>query len=125
MLDYVSQYKYNNYMITDYIFSNNSELSLDNISTINLFLKIGITKISLELILLILLITFLTLYKLRTIVKKLIQQIQKYRIKTETELEIPESKTTTETVKENETQSNIEVTFAELNNRISYFTAQM
>jgi len=75
--------------------------------------------------LLILLITFLTLYKLRTIVKKLIQQIQKYRIKTETELEIPESKTTTETVKENETQSNIEVTFAELNNRISYFTAQM
>ncbi len=49
ILDYISQYKYNNYIITDYVFSYDSELSLDNISNINPFVKIGNTKISLEL----------------------------------------------------------------------------
>jgi len=116
MLDYISQHKYNNYMITHYIFSNGSELSLDNINIINQFFKIGNTKMRLELMLLILLITFLTLFKSRTIVNKIVQQIQKYGTKTETELEIPESKTTTETIKENEAQNSIEITFAEHNN---------
>jgi len=41
--------------------------------------------------------------------------INKYT-KTEIELEIPESKTTTETIKENEAQNSIEITFAEHNN---------
>jgi len=54
---------------TDYIFFNYSEISLDNINIINPFLRIGNTKISLKLILLLLLITFLTLYKSRIIVK--------------------------------------------------------
>jgi len=57
---------------TDYIFFNYSEISLDNINIINPFLRIGNTKISLKLILLLLLITFLTLYKSRIIVNKII-----------------------------------------------------
>ncbi len=125
MLDYISQYKYNNYIITDYIFSNDSELSLDNINIINPFVKLGKTKISLELILLIFILTLLIIYKSRKIIPKIIKQIQIKCTKTQKEIEIPKAEITTETVTENETERNIEITFTELNNRISSLTAQM
>jgi len=59
ILNYTAQHKFINYDISQYIASNNSELTLDNINIINPFIKIINTKISISLILLICIIIFL------------------------------------------------------------------
>ncbi len=59
ILSYVTTNHFKNYEISDYILSNNSELSLDNINILNPFIKIKNTKISISFILLILIIIYL------------------------------------------------------------------
>jgi len=51
ILNYLTTNHFKNYEISDYILSNNSELSLDNINILNPFIKINNTKISLTFIL--------------------------------------------------------------------------
>jgi len=58
-LNYIAQHKFITYDISEYIASNNSELTLDNINIINPFIKINNTKISISFILLIFIIIFL------------------------------------------------------------------
>jgi len=57
ILIYIAQHKFINYDISEYIASNNSELTLDNINIINPCIKINKTKISIFFILLIFIIT--------------------------------------------------------------------
>jgi len=59
ILNYLTTNHFKNYEISDYILSNNSELSLDNINILNPFIKINNTKMSLTFILLILIIIYL------------------------------------------------------------------
>jgi len=59
ILNYIAQHKFINYDISEYIASNNWELTLDNINIINPIIKINNTKISISFILLILIIIFL------------------------------------------------------------------
>jgi len=54
--NYITTKHFKNYEISDYILSNNSELTLDNINILNPFIKVNNTKISKSLILLILII---------------------------------------------------------------------
>ncbi len=86
ILNYITAHNYNNYKISEYIISNNSELSFDNIKTLNPFIQIKKTRIPLTLIVITLTSTYLiwlSISKLRkiyvTIKPRLKNIIQKER----------------------------------------------
>ncbi|EAL58671.1 hypothetical protein WwAna1710 [Wolbachia endosymbiont of Drosophila ananassae] len=55
----------------------------------------------------------------------MLKQIQLKRTNIEQEIEIPKNETTAESIAEVESERNIEITFAELNNKITSLTAQL
>jgi len=115
ILEYITARKYTDFLISEYIISNDSELSLDNINILNVFIQIKQTQIPVTLILIIFTFVYLIIMIIIKFRKFLIFNPWQIRIEIEPESNISDIEINNTPDNENTLEENIIV---ELTNQL-------